>query len=59
MTATRVTEQVKAPRARVHRHLAEQSAAIDTDSMKAAQLLGVGVAGDVMKELAARGIVPE
>jgi hypothetical protein len=43
----------------VGRHLAEQSAAIDTDSMKAAQLWGVGVAGDVMKELAAKGVVPD
>jgi hypothetical protein len=43
----------------VGRHLAEQSAAIDTDSMKAAQLWGVGVAGDLMKELAAKGVVPE
>jgi hypothetical protein len=41
------------------RHLAEQSTAIETDSMKAAQLWGVGLAGDVMKELAAKGVVPD
>lgn len=41
------------------RQFAEQSAAISIDSMKAAQLWGLSLAADVMKELAAKGVVPE
>jgi hypothetical protein len=43
----------------VGRHLAEQASSIESDSMRAAQLWAVGLAGDVMKELAAKGVVPE
>jgi hypothetical protein len=41
------------------RHFADQAAAINTDSMKAAQLWGLSLAADVMKELAAKGTLPE
>lgn len=41
------------------RQFADQSAAISIDSMKAAQLWGLSLAADVMKELAAKGALPE
>lgn len=41
------------------RQFADQSAAISIDSMKAAQLWGLSLAADVMKELAAKGTLPE